>query len=549
MNKIIYSFWSDPIKERWSSSNIDADQILNYSVRCLYLSVLYAKKWGFEVEIFTHINDKHYFIDLPVDEISCDLTFLKYSGTWAEAKILAISRQTTPFVHIDWDVFFVKEKIASIIKGCTSDVIVESTRNSIKNGVQKKDTEISTDEIYAFQHLVDLSPFFIDEFHKPGNHYCNTAIIGFNNLKIRDQYVTEFYKCLAICKNGKHANFSRILDQYLLFSVLKSTKASLTHIINDTSKIESIAKNIGYTHFTSFSKYDETAQQKIESTIKNKFSDFSFLIQKLPEEKSLLKISLCTVVKNRFDHIVITLKHNINIAKKYAGQIDLNILDYNSTDGLEAYLFEQAWFLEAIENNLLTYYKNYDAKYYHRTLPKNKIHFLAKGTYLINIDADNFVDENYLNYCLLMIKKELHFFLRPSHQNSAGAFGRIMIYHKDFKKIGGYNLNIENYGFEDSEITLRLKKIGIKQIVTPNNLHLAFIDHDDKLRVANEKPMEQYPNIHYSKYESQYHNRNLPFKVFPNQNKFETIKLYKIDYKKNKIAIKPIDEYQFYPKI
>ncbi|WP_010177714.1 glycosyltransferase family A protein [Aquimarina agarilytica] len=545
MNKIIYSFWSASIKERWSSSNISTDEILKSSIRCLYLSVLYAKKWGFEVEIFTHINDKHYFSDLPADNISCELTFLTYTGTWTEAKIIAISKQTTPFVHIDWDVFLVKKEIASIIKNCTSDVIIESTRKSIKNGVQKKDTEISTDEIYAFQHLVDLSPFFIDEFHKPGNHYCNTAIIGFNNLKIRDQYVSEFYKCLAVCENGKHANFSRILDQYLLFCVLKSTNASLTQVINNNSEIENLAKNIGYTHFTSFSKYSKTAQQKIERAINDKFPDFSFLIQKKSEEKKPLKISLCTVVKNRFDHVVITLKHNIGIAKKYAGQIDLNILDYNSTDGLEAYLFEQPWFLEAIENNLLTYYKNYDAKYYHRTLPKNNIHFLAKGAYLINIDADNFIDENYLDYCLQMIENEHHFFLRPSHQNSAGAFGRIMIHHKDFKKIGGYNLNIENYGFEDSEITLRLKKLGVKQLLTPNNLHLAFIDHDDKLRVANEKPMSQYPNLHYSKYESQYHNRNLAFKLFPNQNNYETLKLYKIDHKRNKIDVKLINPYQF----
>jgi len=509
MNKIVYSFWTESLKHKWASYEelIDLDSVVEYSANCLYLSLLYAKKLGFEVEIFTDEESKHYFEKLPYDNLSTDLSFLSYHKTWVEGKMLAISKQTQPFVYLDWDVMLLKDKVAESIKNCQADILVQSIDVfNNENGFDGIETRMTISDLMEFQHFTDFSNFYISNFHRAHNSYCNTSVLGFNNLKVRDQYISNFKKCLSIVKKGNFENASVIIDEYLAYSTMKSMNASCASIITDNSKIQETAKNIGYTHLGHTSKFSSSTQAKIKDKIKKYFPKYKFLVEK-ETIKNDIKISLCTVVMNRLDHFVTTLKHNVKIIEKYKGIIDINVLDYNSTDGLEDYLFKQEWFVKAVKSKYVYYYKNFKARYYHRTLPKNKIHFLAKGAYLINIDADNFISKLYLDYCLNLIASEANFFLRPSINNTQGAFGRIMISKTDFKKIGGYNLKIENYGFEDSEITLRLRKLGIQQLVTPHNLKLDFIEHSNKLRIENEKPNFENSDQIFNIYKSDYDNR------------------------------------------
>lgn len=103
-----------------------------------------------------------------------------------------------------------------------------------------------------------------------------------------------------------------------------------------------------------------------------------------------------------------------------------------------------------------------------------------------------------------------------------------MIHKDDFKKIGGYNLNIKNYGFEDCEITMRLKNKGVRQLTTPNRMRLKCIGHSDKLRVIHEE-QEIFKNGKNRKpWLSNHYNKQLDFSKETDKNEYH-IEIYRFD--------------------
>ncbi len=545
MNKIVYSFWTAPLEQRWREhrQGLDLEEIIQSSINCLYLSALYSKKWGFEVEIITDLDSVKHFEKLHVDHLSTELTFLSYEGSsWIQGKMFAISKQTKPFIHIDWDVMLRKEAVVDIIKSCKADVIVQSLDDISFDQKKAIGNEIQWEHIENFKWIADNSPFYIEELNRTHYKVYNTAIVGFNDLTIRDAYINDFLKCLQINRGTNKKRFfdidiSRMIDQYLMYCVAKSHKADVQVLLPKNKDIQTEAKDIGYTHLTFLSKYTKPVQQQIIRNIHKEFPEYGHLVASKQPTENKIKISLCTVVMNRFDHLITTLKHNLEIVRSFEGTVDINIIDYNSTDGLEDFLFSQDWFIEGVQEGLIIYYKNYTAEYYHRSLPKNVVHYLALGEYLINIDADNFVSSSYLNYCLSLMHREKDFFLRPSILCTGGSFGRIMVNREDFKKIGGYNLKIENYGYEDTEFTLRLRKMGVKQLKAPGHLCSDVIEHDDALRTVNEKKRIDTESEGYSHDESDHQNKKINFELYPNKNKVINIELFKLNHNKKKIKI------------
>ncbi len=541
MNKIVYSFWTQPLEERWKEyrQGLTLEDMVQSSINCLYLSVLYAKKWGFEVEIVTDLESAHYFKDLPVDKISDDLTFIDVDKVWTKGKILAISKQTRPFVHVDWDVMFRKKEVADIIKQCSSDVLIQSI-DGLDFDEETRGYNINFYDIHYLKLMIDFEPYQSDEIIRTYDEVCNTAIVGFNNMELKDKYVSNYLKCLKVLRDTHWMDISRMIDQYSLYCAIKSTNVKVTEILPEKEHVQEMANKIGYTHFSFLSKYTSDVQHKIMNRIKDEFPSYSYLVTPKSPIKNRIKISICTVVMNRFDHLVETLEQNLKAVREFNGAIDINVLDYNSTDGLEEYLFSQDWFLSGIKDGLIHYYKNYTAKYYHRTLPKNVIHNLAMGEYLINIDADNFASTSYLMYCLTIAQHEKNFFLRSPGGSPGGAIGRILVQRDDFRKLGGYNLKIRNYGFEDTEFTLRLRKLGVRQLCAPSHLCIDIIDHEDKLRVVNEEPRKKI-KLNRATEDSDYENKMIAFELYPNIDQEMEIELFYINYKKQKVKVYEYD--------
>ena len=67
--------------------------------------------------------------------------------------------------------------------------------------------------------------------------------------------------------------------------------------------------------------------------------------------------------------------------------------------------------------------------------------------------------------------------------------GFLLTHKKNIEKCGGYNENLEGYGFDDNEIQRRLIKIGVKRKIIPleEKIYIYHNPHGDSDRVINYK--------------------------------------------------------------
>lgn len=530
INKIVYSYWSAPLESRWSNyiKGLSKEDNKKAIFNCLLLSVLYAKKWGFRIELITDLYGEKQFKDFPFDKISTELEFLTFKGkSWVQGKVLAIALQNEPFIHLDWDVFLLKKEVVFTLKSFKEDLLVQS---------------VDTDELFVnnYRELLtnlhwhmDFTPYHIKGLHKTHKKAFNCGVMGFNNMKLKNEFVNSFIKCCSVSEAEIVTDMSLIVEQGLLYAIVEASGYSFNTILG---KHKPSAKQIGYTHLVYLSKYSEKNQTKIKQRIQKEFSAYYSLIEPKKEDlKNEVLLSLCTVAMNRLEHVIRTLKHNYNLVKTFNGIIDIHFLDYNSIDGLEDYLFAKDWFIEGINSKLIHYYKEYSATVYHRTLPKNKVHELASGLYLVNIDADNFVSKAYLEFVLNHIKYSENFFIRPHKYEKSDGFGRILLKKEDFVALGGYNLKFRTYGFEDSEIVARLKLLGKTQITAPVHICNGNIKHSDMLRIEDKREQGDVTSILKK---SELSNKQTTVELYPNQKiKVVPLKVFRLDKTKNKLSV------------
>ncbi|WP_025742948.1 glycosyltransferase family 2 protein [Aquimarina pacifica] len=538
MNKLVYCFWPKAIKQQWEKTEKKRsfEDTLQQSMLNLSLSALNAKKNNFKIEIITDLACTQHFEKLNVGDVFSDLELVN-SGEhlWIEAKMLALAKQNEPFVYIDWNIHLKEGEITNIIKNYTEDVLVASEYNIVRDGfIDPNSHKVQFPFLKVFSWIVDMTGINIDEFVQNNEYAFDCRILGFNNLELRDTYVNNFYQCLTATRASNwYVDSSLIIEEYLLFCITKSTKSNVRKLFGE---LETKMIQVGSMDHQVSTISGEEIQETYVEIIRNDFPEYDFLIPKKWEIKNKVKISLCTVVMNRKEHLLETVKCNLEVARKFDGAVDLNIIDYNSQDGLQEILYDQDWFVKGIEDGLIHYFRNYDAQFYHRTLPKNAIHFLAKGEYLFNADADNYMTESYLTYCLSQIEKRPNQYFRCSIVSHVGAYGRVGVHRDDFREIGGYNLKMENYGFEDIEITVRLRKIGVEQHLVPSHLCLNVIDHEDEMRIENEKQKTE-ENVGKFVIDSDHDNRKDPIVVNPNKDLNPHLELFKFNSKNQKTLI------------
>lgn len=156
----------------------------------------------------------------------------------------------------------------------------------------------------------------------------------------------------------------------------------------------------------------------------------------------------------RLHHLRQTLPQNIEENSNYEN-IEFLVLDYNSPDGLEAW----------VENNLprlpnLVYFRERSALRWRMPHAKNMAHLLATGEVVCNLDADNLTGKGYA------LKLAEHFAL-PSpkivtHVLGGGFGGRIAIRKEDFLALRGYDEELGwGWGCEDDDLKGRAEAGGL----------------------------------------------------------------------------------------
>lgn len=209
--------------------------------------------------------------------------------------------------------------------------------------------------------------------------------------------------------------------------------------------------------------------------------------------KRYSKISFCITCMDRLPHLKKTLRKNIRDNGDYP-KIEFVLLDYNSSDGLQEWIFKN--FKAELASGRLIYYQTKEPQHFHMAKAKNIAHRLASGDVVCNLDADNYTG------------KDFSFFINSTMQSSfdiigihkkdekgdqdfvKGCGGRIFLSKNNFLKLGGYNEDFIGWGYEDDDFKMRADILGLKEVLIPH-FFLFAIPHSHFLREKNMKvPME-----------------------------------------------------------
>jgi hypothetical protein len=207
----------------------------------------------------------------------------------------------------------------------------------------------------------------------------------------------------------------------------------------------------------------------------------------------MLRISFCTVVRNRLHHLKLTLPQNLHDNQDYQ-KLQFVILDYNSDDGLSQWIKENM--MSQIQSGRLVYYRTDVPQYFHRGHSRNMAFKLADGDILCNIDADNFTGKGFARYVNDSINNQKLSFLAASASSGGDFLGRICCRSKDFYSIGGYDERMSGYGFEDIDLRNRLIQRGLYWVEITDASFFNAIFHSDEERIAQERSLVMLDSLY-----------------------------------------------------
>ena len=193
-------------------------------------------------------------------------------------------------------------------------------------------------------------------------------------------------------------------------------------------------------------------------------------------------ISFCCTCMNRLPQLQATLPKNIDLLESYNGEVELLLVNFiKDEEGLKIH----DWILSLEKNKSLKYLVSHDLKHWHASTAKNTSHINATGSYLINLDSDNFIDKKAIDTLLSLEKKTLsktlytgftgtiikkwrpwkkknfrtrYKFIRDSSlidRGYDGSYGNIGLSKKLFQKLGGYNQALPPMGGQDADLIKR----------------------------------------------------------------------------------------------
>jgi glycosyltransferase involved in cell wall biosynthesis len=195
-----------------------------------------------------------------------------------------------------------------------------------------------------------------------------------------------------------------------------------------------------------------------------------------------MKVSLCTTVKNRLHHIKETLPYNIEVNQD--PNVDLILIDYWSTDGLEEWVKENHSL--DIEKGKLKYYRLAEPiEVFILTHAINIGFRAAEGDIVCNVDADNFTGREFGTYLNDFFKDKTK--LIAESRSGYGLSGRKAFRRDEFINIlGGYDEDMRyGWGYDEWDIKARAEKFGFAVLSINPELEGSYIHHEDDERCKN----------------------------------------------------------------
>jgi hypothetical protein len=134
----------------------------------------------------------------------------------------------------------------------------------------------------------------------------------------------------------------------------------------------------------------------------------------------------------------------------------------------------------------LTILRIENQKFYNGSIARNVGAKFVKSKWLMMIDSDIKIIGN-----LGLTTRENYMFRRGNlYYTGKSTFGTFVTAKENFDRIGGYNENMNGWGWEDNDLYDRFKQNGIAEEYFPH-YSLEHIDHDDILRTCQRNEKEK----------------------------------------------------------
>jgi predicted glycosyltransferase involved in capsule biosynthesis len=201
-------------------------------------------------------------------------------------------------------------------------------------------------------------------------------------------------------------------------------------------------------------------------------------------------ISFCTTCMNRLEFLKQTIIINLDIIvkfnKKYKDihQFELVLCNYDSKDKLDEYVNTEL--KKYLDDNSLKYIVVPNKKFFNVGHAKNIAYRQSNGDILVNIDADNFITDEFIEYVIDIFSYDENVITSGYYIAEVwGSYGRICILKENFFKLGGYIEFLDGYGYEDNDIIKRaIKYLNCIETIIPEN-YVKFIGHTNEERVLS----------------------------------------------------------------
>ena len=214
---------------------------------CFALSCLCIKKLGYEIELHCDDSAYEYLYFLPYDNIYVDLNDLHQpKRIYAKCKFDVMKDMNLGDIHIDGDVFLLKDKIKDYLDFSDYDVIVQC-KETLKNMGGYLWEESTT----AFKNC---------DYPKWANKVCrnmyNCGIVGINNPELKKIYFETYYDMLSQYSK-KGIDLCSVpdinIEQQFLYDLCKKNNYKVKCLLDENDLHGSAAK-LGYSHLMGVSK-------------------------------------------------------------------------------------------------------------------------------------------------------------------------------------------------------------------------------------------------------------------------------------------------------
>jgi hypothetical protein len=221
--KVVQTFWSgnrEQILQNAFGWHGAAYHIQSWALSCQLLRRLYEK-----VELYTDETGYNFLVKqlkLPYTKVHVVLDDLNHYDTsvWALSKIRTYSLQTSPFIHVDGDVFLWKKFSDELLK---SDLIIQN--REIGNRYFESSWEI-------LESKLDFIPSEIlnHRQNEPAVNVHNFGIFGGKDLDFIQEYSKKAFefvdKNLAVLDSIQEFNFNIFFEQYLFYCMSQGREVS-----------------------------------------------------------------------------------------------------------------------------------------------------------------------------------------------------------------------------------------------------------------------------------------------------------------------------------